>query len=242
LLSSPHNVFKQSGVVSSIVEEVSYDVLDESEPFRRMCHIRVPHSQSDLSDRVFRKLRTGSLIEYYHLDKVFWRCQEHGFSLPDHRLVRDTRDNPWLEVEYIDGSAGDDLVANRHHALSDFLDSYGSILESILENPDEPFNTDQKLEQFMYDGDFYVCDVEPRVAYLDDDPIFPCFPNQRFIHGVSEFFSGVTELYDNGVVSENTVETALSLGDKTLSKPGYFDGYEPFQRLQTSYSSFVNSR
>lgn len=192
--------------------------------------------------RVFRKLRTASIIEYYHLDKVFWWYQEHGFSLPDHRLVRDSRDNPWLEVEYIDERTSDELVADQHSAIDDFLNSYGTILQSILENPEEPFNTDQKLEEFMYGGDFYVFDVEPGFAYLEDDPVFLCFPKQRFIHGVSEFFSGVTELCEDGVVSENIVEKARSVGTKTIGKPGCFDKYGPFRRLKASYPGFVRLR
>lgn len=64
---------------------------------------------------LFRELRsgTGSVNEYRHLNKVFWREREAGFSIPEHRVVEDINDNLWLQVERIEGVPGHKFVTTE---------------------------------------------------------------------------------------------------------------------------------
>lgn len=222
------------------MEPVSFSVLDETRPVNNKFHIRELQEGSDAARPIYRQPRIGSLAEYEHLDKAFWHARENGFSLPEHRLIQDTDYNPWLEVERLDGTQGDSLVDEVTNVTEKFLSSYGSLLESILESPSEPFHTDHKLEQFIYDGDeLYVCDVEPRVAYLDDNPKFDSVANRRLSWAADIYVSCVDNLYEDGSVSRSLMDKAVSIATKTVRNSSYFKPYRSFDKLESQYTSLV---
>jgi hypothetical protein len=175
--------------------------------------------------------------EYRHLSKVFWREQQEGFVLPDHRVVEDSNENIWLQVEHVDGILAQRVVSpgNNRETIDDFLSSYTSVLEHVIDSPAELFPSDIGLKQFMYGEDtWYLVDLEPRVDYFKNSCSYHK-ANETFIKSVKRVHAECERFRDYEKPLSETEEALHDVVEKTLPHDELFGAYSAYHSLRNDW-------
>lgn len=229
-----------------MVDTVPVDIRDETEFFMDTS-LRMPRDDSCLDRSLYRNITnvmSGSLAEYHRLEKVFWRDRESGFRIPSNRVVRDRVGRDWLEVEYISGRTGSDVVRRGGEVADDFLCRFGSVAEKVLEHPYEPFPSDVGMNQYLFDGsDWYLVDLEPRVKYLEQDPDIASLQNKNLIRAVTQAALGYNELCGSGEADRAHGVVTDVIGRALVNHDYFRDQYgEPYGAFETLLGLSVTRR